>query len=304
MDMPVNAGPEYFAAERKYFEAQTTQERIAATEEMIRAAPKHKSSENLLALLRTRLKKLREHQEKAKKTGKSSRKTIKKEGYQCVLIGLPNAGKSSLLASLTNAQPHISPVPFTTQIPEIGTLDFHGIKAQIVDLPAITAESFDSGITNTADCLLLVVEKLEDLPLLDPVLTRTSGALLIVITKSDLLTQEQHRKLEMTVSSKRLNALLVSVLTPSSIDALKEKIIQSMHVVRVYTKEPGKSNTHIPVVRPVGSSVRDVAESILKGFSARVKETRLTGPSSKFPNQRVGLTHLLKDKDIVEFHTN
>ena len=34
-----------------------------------------------------------------------------------------------------------------------------------------------------------------------------------------------------------------------------------------------------------------------------VKEIRITGPSSKFPNQRVGLSHILKDKDIIEFHT-
>jgi hypothetical protein len=76
-----------------------------------------------------------------------------------------------------------------------------------------------------------------------------------------------------------------------------------MHVIRVYTKEPGKSPSPIPVILKEGSTVRDVAESILKGFSQRVKETKITGPSSKFPNQIVGLNHVLKDKDIVEFKT-
>ena len=51
-----------------------------------------------------------------------------------------------------------------------------------------------------------------------------------------------------------------------------------------------------------GSTVRDVAEGIYKGFSLKVKETRLTGPSGKFPNQKVGLNHEVKDKDVVEFH--
>lgn len=76
-----------------------------------------------------------------------------------------------------------------------------------------------------------------------------------------------------------------------------------MSVIRIYTKEPGKPVSQIPATLPEGSTIKDVAESILKGFSQKVKETRLTGPSSKFPNQRVGLSHILKDLDIVEFHT-
>ena len=52
-----------------------------------------------------------------------------------------------------------------------------------------------------------------------------------------------------------------------------------------------------------GASVRDVAERILKGLSCRIKEIRIWGPSSKFPGQKVGLQHKLKDLDIVEFKT-
>lgn len=302
--MPINAGYEYLNAEKAYLEAQTIDEKILCLEDMIRTAPKHKSSENLLAGLRVRLKKLLEKKEKGKSVGKSSYKSIKKEGYQCALVGLPNAGKSSLLASLTNASPRTSPVPFTTQAAEIGTLHYQGVKSQIIDLPAIGSENFDSGLVNTADCLLLVVEKLDDVRLIEPRLKRAHGKQLIVITKLDLLTDEQRRKLEMTIKSKRLNAVLISNTTKENIDMVKEHVLQGMHIIRVYTKEPGKQPASIPVVLPEGSTVRNVAESILKGFSARVKETRLTGPSSKFPNQRVGLTHVLKDKDIVEFHAS
>jgi ribosome-interacting GTPase 1 len=49
------------------------------------------------------------------------------------------------------------------------------------------------------------------------------------------------------------------------------------------------------------STVKDVAEKIFHGLSRNVKETRVTGPSSKFPNQKVSLEHTLKDRDIVEF---
>ncbi len=299
-----NQGPEYFAAEKKYFSAQTVSEQIFWLKEMLRNFKKHKGSEGMEANLKQRLKKFEEKQEKARKSGKSSRKTIKKEGYQCALVGLPNAGKSALLTALTNAQPRISPVPFTTQEPEVGTLIHSGVKAQIVDLPSLGSDAFDSGIANTADCLLLVVEQLADLEQLGPSLARAHGTRLIVITKADTLSEEQRRKLSMTIKSKRLNALLLSTHSAADIAVLKEKIIQDMHIVRVYTKEPGKAPASMPVVLPQGSTVKDVAESILKGFAARVKETRLTGPSGKFPNQRVGLNHGVKDKDVVEFHTS
>jgi ribosome-interacting GTPase 1 len=76
-----------------------------------------------------------------------------------------------------------------------------------------------------------------------------------------------------------------------------------MNIIRIYTKEPHKPSTNIPIILPSGASVKDAAESIRNGFSLQVKETRITGPSSKFSNQKVGLSHILKDKDIIEFHT-
>src|SRR3989344_4812846 len=133
--MPVNAGYEYFNAEKKFSIAKTPEEKVAALEEMISAAPKHKSSENFVSELKNRLRRFQEKQEKAKSTGKTTRKSVKKEGYQCVLVGLPNSGKSSLLTKLTNAHPKISENPFTTKFPEIGTMHYEGVSIQIVDLP-------------------------------------------------------------------------------------------------------------------------------------------------------------------------
>jgi ribosome-interacting GTPase 1 len=69
-------------------------------------------------------------------------------------------------------------------------------------------------------------------------------------------------------------------------------------------KEPGKAPSQIPLVLDIGSTIRDAAESILKGFSKRIKESKVTGPSGKFPNQKVGITHVLKDRDVIEFHTS
>lgn len=302
--MPINAGYEFFEAEKKYFAAQTFEQKKAALEEMIKTAPKHKSSEKFVAELKNRLKKMIEKQEKSKKVGKSSKKGIKKEGFQCVLVGLTNSGKSALLAKLTNAKPRIDSYPFTTKFPEVGSMNYNGVKAQIVDIPSIGSENFDIGTVNTADCLIVVIENLENLEKVNQNLIKSYGKKIIVVNKSDLLSEEQLRKLKERIKSKKLDAIVASCITGEGIEEIKERIFKSMDAIRVYTKEPGKLRSNIPIVLPQRSTVKEVAESILKGFSKRVKETRLTGPSSKFSNQKVGLDHVLKDLDIVEFHTN
>ena len=301
--MPINASYEFTNAEKLYNLAKTLEEKIAALEEMIRHAPAHKGGENLRKELKSRLKRFTEKQEKAKSSGKTTRKSIKKEGYQCVLIGLPNSGKSSILARLTNAKPLISENLFSTRFPEIGTMFYQGVKAQIIDLPPIGSESFDIGIVNTADYILMVVEDVADIEKIQPFLKKTTGKTMILINKIDLLNEEELRKLNERIKSKRINAITISSKTGHNIETLKENIFQNMNAIRVYTKEPGKPPSRDPVVLPKNSTVKHVAESILKGFSQKIKETRITGPSSKFPNQRVGLNHILKDKDIVEFKT-
>ncbi|MEK6858672.1 MAG: GTPase [Nanoarchaeota archaeon] len=300
--MPINAGYEYFNAEKRYLDAQTLDEKITALEEMIKVAPKHKGSENLLAELKTRLKKFREKSERVKKSG-GGKKGIKKEGYQVVLAGLTNSGKSALLAALTNARPLVSPHLYTTLEPALGTMDYEGVKAQVVDQPSIGNGAFDVGLVNNANCVLEVVEKLEDIIEVEKALVRSSARKIVVFNKIDLFSESERRKIEERCKSRRFDYALVSAVSGEGISDLKRRIFLGMGVIRVYMKEPGKVATTIPAVLPTGSSVKDVGEGIFHGFTRTVKETRVTGPSAKFANQKVGLAHVLKDKDIVEFHT-
>src|ERR687885_981277 len=53
------------------------------------------------------------------------------------LVGLPNAGKSSLLARLTRAQPKVAAYPFTTLEPVLGTLDTGDRQLVIADIPGL-----------------------------------------------------------------------------------------------------------------------------------------------------------------------
>ncbi len=54
------------------------------------------------------------------------------------LVGLPNAGKSTLLAALTNAKPKIAEYPFTTLVPNLGVVqNDDGSLYKIADIPGI-----------------------------------------------------------------------------------------------------------------------------------------------------------------------
>ncbi|MBS3076958.1 50S ribosome-binding GTPase [Candidatus Pacearchaeota archaeon] len=300
--MPINAHPDYLNAEKKYLDAQTLEDKIFYLEEMISKAPKHKGAENLLKELRTRLKKFKEKSEKSSKKSKG-KKGIKKEGFQFVLIGFPNSGKSSLLAKLTNARPLIAEHAFSTFQPELGTFEFQGLKAQIIDQPSLGNENFDIGLVNNADCLIYVIENFDEIDKISSLVPRARGEKIIAFNKSDILNENEKRKVLATIKSKRLNGVLVSAITGENLLELKQKLFNKTGLIRIYMKEPGKPASPVPMVMPPESTVKDVAERILKGFANKVKETKITGPSSKFPNQKVGLSHKLKDLDVIEFHT-
>ena len=53
------------------------------------------------------------------------------------LVGLPNAGKSTLLSTLTHASPKIGAYPFTTLFPNLGTLRFYDQELIIADIPGL-----------------------------------------------------------------------------------------------------------------------------------------------------------------------
>src|SRR5918995_2638333 len=78
------------------------------------------------------------------------------------LVGLPNAGKSSLLARLTRAHPKVADYPFTTVEPNLGTIDLDDRQLVLADIPGLiegAAEGAGLGhefLAHVERCRLLV----------------------------------------------------------------------------------------------------------------------------------------------------
>lgn len=164
--MPANLPPRARALLREYQDARTIPEKIRVLEQLISAIPAHKGTENIRKQLRRRLAELRrELEERKRKRVKSSsgKFAIKKEGAgQVVILGDTKSGKSSFLASLTNAKPKISDSPFTTKIPVPGMMVYEDVQIQLVETPAIFPQapwlSQVLSLARNADALILLVD--------------------------------------------------------------------------------------------------------------------------------------------------
>ena len=276
--MPINAGYEYAEAQKKYDDANTPEEKLAALEELLRTSPNHKGSEALRSDIKNKISKLKALQAKEakKKTGGRPKFAIKKEGAATiVIVGTTNSGKSTLLAKLTNARPEIASYPFTTRKPEQGIIDYHGVKLQLIEIPAI--------VQNFA--------KTEDGP-----------ALLGIIKSSELIILLFNNPEEKKMLDKELYGINIPVLIPDSFDNLPDKIWKSLSIIKIFTKQPGKKPNFPPVALKKRATIQDLASVIHKDFIRKFKFARVWGKSMKHQGSNTGLDHKLEDDDIVEIH--
>jgi ribosome-interacting GTPase 1 len=328
--MPANLPPGYKEVEARYHSAVTREEKEDALREMIALLPKHKGTEKLQADLRKRLSKLEEEATHAHRPGhRAEVGHVAREGAgQWVMLGPPNAGKSSLLAALTHAHPEIADYPFTTRDPQPGMAEFEDVQVQLVDTPAVAAGHVEAWLPNLvrgADGVLIVVDVAGDdveegvraaLEVLDRARVWPIGRpfppdaspmlalrpVIAVGNKADLDEDGVFAELAREAIP-GLPFLAVSALRGDGLDALRPRLFRELHRIRVHTKEPGHApDAGKPFVLPEGATVEDLAERVHHDLRARLKFARLWGPHARFEGQQVDRRHPLGDGDVVELH--
>ncbi|HET6921686.1 MAG TPA: GTPase [Anaeromyxobacteraceae bacterium] len=329
--MPANLTPQYKEAEERFRRAPGHEEKLAALHEMIALLPKHKGTEKMLAGLRQRLAKLEEEGERAARGGhRVDPGHVKREGAgQWVLLGPPNAGKSSLLKALTHAHPEIGDWPFTTRAPQPGMMPFEDVQVQLVDTPAVAAghtEPYLVNLAHNADGLLLVLDVAADdvedgLRALRELLDRARvwpaarpvrpdamalaarRPVLVLANKCDLDPDGTLAALAREAAGPDLPFFPVSAQRGDGLPALRELLFRELRRVRVYTKQPGhKPDLGRPFVLAEGATVHELALQVHKDLAGRLKFARIWGPKARFEGQQVDRRHVLGDREVVELH--
>jgi len=324
--MPANLPPQYYEVEKKYRSAKTVEDKLAALEEMLAIMPKHKGTDKLQADVKRRISKLKTQEQK--KSGKrTSGFQIKPEGAgQVVLVGPPNAGKSSLLRALTRAEPEIADYPFTTRTPMAGMAAFEDAQIQLVDLPPLTEDFMETWLPDQvrrADLVLVLLDlsgdPLHQLETVEKILAekriflaggRRPEEPVIGVVKPCLLAANKldHPEAEDTLIlfQEMLGAdrpvLPMSIHRADNLSRLPRLLFQALGVIRVYTKAPGKPADHrTPYVVPQGSTVLDLAAKVHKDMAETFQFARIWG-GEKYDGQMVQRDYVLRDKDIIEIH--
>ncbi len=328
--MPANLTPQYYEAEEAYRNAATVEEKMEALKEMLSVIPKHKGTEKLQGDIKRRLSRLREEKQKKSKAAAYNPFNVEKQGAgQVVLVGYPNTGKSSLVASMTRAKVKVAPYPFTTTVPSAGMMPYENILIQLVDTPPLSSEGFPPGLLNTlrvGDLLLVIVDAGSDdclehveetLSLLHQKKVITPGPelendphcipFLVVATKMDLpqsrenlkIIQELKPDLPITAVSAGGNDEEARL---QAVNILGEKLYRALKIIRVYTRAPGKpADLETPFVLKKGGTVVELAHNIHRDFPGKLKNARVWG-SAKFDGQTVARDYVLEDGDIVELN--
>ena len=179
------------------------------------------------------------------------------------LVGFPNAGKSTLISSVSQARPKIADYPFTTLVPQLGVVKITDLDPFVIaDIPGIIAGAHDGRglgdrflrhIERTASLLLLLdvsgfsenppeeeyATLIEELELFSPKLLEKSRA--IALTKMDSVADDD----ELDELQKFLEAAGETVFRVSSVS--KNGIPELLHYLGEVVKKERLLETDTPL---------------------------------------------------------
>jgi GTP-binding protein len=188
------------------------------------------------------------------------------------LVGLPNAGKSSLLARLTAARPKVASYPFTTIEPVLGTIEAHGRQLVVADIPGLIEGASEGAglghefLAHVERCRLLVhVLDLAPLDESDPEgnhaaveseLTGHGAGLaglprLLCLSKADLVEPDVADRAAAgwreRLGDRVLGVLVTSAATGQGVEELREAIVGAVPEHEELGGEPAEERHEVEV---------------------------------------------------------
>jgi ribosome-interacting GTPase 1 len=253
-----------------------------------------------------------------------------------VLLGPPNAGKSSLMKSLCGSSVEVGDYAFTTLRPIAATLLLNEARIQLVEIPGLIEGAREDrgsgrmylGAAQEADGYILVLPlegpeggegpygevhlqgdrlpggHLEGGIGLPPRFERFLAEVETVLTSRRYVVAATKRDLPgaeplfetLCARFPGRTVVAVSTTTLQGLQDLKEAIWEMTGLMRVYSKQSSEDR---PFIVPRGLTVQGLAEHIHAGLAQELEKAAVWGTSARFPGQMVGRDHQLEDGDTV-----
>lgn len=161
------------------------------------------------------------------------------------LVGLPNAGKSTLISAISAAKPKIADYPFTTLEPNLGVVKHHKKSLVIADIPGLIEDAAEgkglgikflkhiertTALVHLIDCSMFLepFEAIEDYMIIRKELEKYSEDVgwkkeIVCLTKIDAMTDEEIKKFQ-DVMEEHLDkkVLPISSVSGKNLDTLKD----------------------------------------------------------------------------------
>jgi len=119
---------------------------------------------------------------------------------------------------------------------------------------------------------------------------------LFVVNKCDNITLDHVDKL-----AHEPHTVVASIKLGLGLEYIKEKVWEYLDFVRVYTKPRGKRpDFTAPLIMRRGSTVEEVCQNIHREIVGKFKYALVWGASAKHQPQRVGLSHVMNDEDVIQ----
>jgi len=120
---------------------------------------------------------------------------------------------------------------------------------------------------------------------------------LTILNKVDLVSPKYVEEVRKRIGE---DFIAVSADQNLNVETIKEAIYNRLNFIRVYLKpRSGSPDFKEPLIVTAGSKVSDVCTKIHRKFAGEAKYALVSGSSVRFSPQRVGMDHVLNDRDVV-----
>ena len=134
--------------------------------------------------------------------------------------------------------------------------------------------------------------------------TTTYKPAVIVANKLDMKGAEANLRILKKYVNGKLPIIAMSCEEKTGIPELGKALLESLKVIRIYTKDPGsKQDTGHPFVMKYGATINDLARNIHKEMLENFMFAMVWAKRLPFSPKKVGMNFILDDGDIVEIHT-